>query len=619
MFESRRNAGRWATSAALAASLLISNLPLALAAPGDVNSTNDGQVVQGGMYYNTQNNWTTFQNSAGTGLHVQTGSTVYGREVSDAANPAASMTGNGGNILFNAPGQVVRIDGNIDANGIMGQSGALVGNGGHVRIESAFLYQNGQIYANGVNGGQVQFNVGGMTMGPNAAISAQGVGGAGGVVGINASGAVDIAKGAIIDTSGAVIGNYNTNVIAIQGGLVNLDGILMANGLNPGQQGGKVDVRTTGGATPISEVAMLNAPQLISAAERQALINRDAQLRATKNGSIQVGADGQMTANGSDGVVGNNPTDGGNGGLVNLVASAELNNDGLITANGGNGGTNPDVARGTVSRFYKGQELFTDQNGTYVLKGQDGQGNPVYTDEWGSPISVNPADLNAAYVQHSIGQNGGNGGDGGTVLVRYGTTATSNGAIEVVGGNGGDGQMAVADAQGPEFPAQIAQGGNGGNGGTGGYVELIGGVGAKLPSASTLANINVNGGSGGYGGSADTKNDCGCEIPGSNGACGAPGKITYRVDEKPSEKPPTPLFPPYPKEYPRLGDALPGRQSPVLSYTKSIFLARAPLPVIQKRQPPPKKVMFTQIVPAPATPAPKPQPPQKKKVVRGFW
>jgi hypothetical protein len=83
----------------------------------------------------------------------------------------------------------------------------------------------------------------------------------------------------------------------------------------------------------------------------------------------------------------------------------------------------------------------------------------------------------------------------------------------------------------------------------------------------------------------------------------------------PPPPPPTPpLFPPYPKEYPRLGDTLPPGINQVLNYNRSIFLARAPLPIIQKRTPPPPVV-----VPPPAPVKPKPKPPQKKATVRGYW
>lgn len=542
MPEYGRNAGRWTAALALAASMAFSGLPIAFAGPGDINSINDGQNVAGGTYYNTPGDKTTFVNSGGSGLYVQSGTTVTGREV-DAATKLE--TGNGGWLDFKAPGQIVRIDGNLDVSAIL-KDGAYLGNGGKVTIESGFLYQNGQIFANGINGGMVQLNVSSMTMGPDARIEAKGLAGAGGVISVNAPGGnITINKGAVVDSSGAVIGTYNTNVIQMSGSVVNLDGILQANGLTPGQQGGQVAVYATD--------------------------------------SIKIGADGKLLANGADGVMGYNPTNGGKGGEVLVTAKNNIDNNGLIAANGGNGGANPDVSRGPVSNAV------------------DQDGNLQY-DEHGNVIQQ----------QVSFGQNGGNGGDGGTVVVSYQGKMTNNGAIQVLGGNGGNGQEAISDSQGGVH--QIAYGGNGGNGGTGGYVEF-----RANPSQDVLNNVNVNGGTGGQGGAASTASNCGCAVPGAKGACGAPGRISV-LPNKPPPTPPTtppPLFPPYPREYPRLGDTLQPGAPQVLNYNRSIFLARSPLPIIQKKAPPAPPPPPAPI--KPAIPKPKPAPPQKKVPVRGYW
>lgn len=542
MPEYGRNAGRWTVALALAASMAFSGLPAAFAHPGDINSVNDGQNVAGGTYYNTPGDKTTFTNSGGSGLYVQAGTTVTGREVSSDTH---TETGNGGWVDFNAPGQIVRIDGNINVSGIL-KDGAYLGNGGKVTIESGFLYQNGQIFANGVNGGMVQMNVTNMTMGPDARIEAKGLAGAGGVININApGGTIAINKGAVVDSSGAVIGTYNTNVIQMTGSVVNLDGIVQANGLTPGQQGGQVKVFATD--------------------------------------SIKIGPDGKLLANGADGVMGYNPTDGSKGGEVFVTAKHNIDNNGLIAANGGNGGTNPEVAHGPVSNA-------VDQNG-----------NQQY-DESGNPIQQ----------QASFGQNGGNGGDGGTVTVSYQGAMTNKGAIQVLGGNGGDGQEAVSDTPIDGSHEHIAFGGNGGNGGTGGYVEF-----RANPSQDVLNNVNVSGGSGGKGGAAATLNNCGCAYAGAGGACGAPGHISVLPNKPPPTPPTPPLFPPYPREYPRLGDTLPPGASQVLNYNRSIFLARAPLPIIQKKVPPAPPPPPAPI--KPAIPKPKPAPPQKKVPVRGYW
>jgi len=403
---------------------------------------------------------------------------------------------------------------------------------------------------------------------------------------------------------------------------VNLDGILMANGFQPGQRGGIVTVVANGNSTTVDQSALMNAPDVFSASERTDIINRDSQLRANQDGDIKIGVDGQATANGADGVMGYNPTDGGDGGLVETYAFRNVVNDGKLTANGGKGGTNPDTAIGPVALHYGQQgQTFVDANGKWVYQTTDANGQTIYVDESGCQVCVDANNIKPVYQQASFGEDGGNGGNGGAVLVHYGVKggeAINNGAIEVKGGDGGDGQNALADAPGPEPIVRVATAGNGGNGGNGGYVELIGGVGAKLPSQQSLANINVDGGTGAKGGQADTLSKCDCKYPGANGGCGAPGQIVYRVDEippRPPERPESPVvFAPYPKEYPRLGTGLPQASAPVISYNRSIFLARSPMPIVQKRKPKPPEE-----APPPPPPAPKPKPPEKKKIIRGFW
>lgn len=522
-----RNAARWTTSLALAVSLAFSTLPAALAHVGDVNSTNDGPNITGGTYFNTPTSQTTFVNSAHTGLYLKAGDTVTGHEV----NPLTLQeTGNGGNLHFSAPGQVVRLDGNIDVSGIL-KGGAYTGNGGRVTIDSGALYQNGQIYANGTNGGMVQLNASSMTMGPGARIEARGVDGNGGVIGINSPGAVNIPQGAVIDSSGTVIGNYNTNVIQVIGGIVNLDGIIQANGLNPGDAGGKVAIYATD--------------------------------------SLKIGPTGQVLANGADGFSGYNPTNGGNGGLVLVSANKNLDNDGLVAANGGNGGMNHDIASGA----------------------------PVTDDGYGGQQQVN------------LGQNGGAGGNGGNVEVYFNKgQMTNNGSIEVKGGDGADGQQAYSGTDGAH---QIATGGDGGAGGNGGFVKFYG-----TPSQGVIDHLNYQGGSGGQGGLAATKSNCGCATPGIAGACGLPGGYLVQPYTPPPTPPTPPLYPLYPKEYGRLGDTLPGSVGQVLNYTRSIFLARAPLPIIKKKDAPPPPPVVPVVVPV-AKPKPKPVP--KRVPVRGFW
>jgi hypothetical protein len=560
---------RRAIALALAASLIMSGTSAAFAAdPGSVDQTYNGRDVAGGTYYNTPDGKTTFTNTGGTGLYIKPGDVVVGRQV----DPGTLLeNGHGGNLHFSAPGQVVRFDGNVDVSGFL-KDGQL-GNGGNVTIDAGAFYQNGQIFANGANGGLVQMNVSSMTMGPDARIEARGLQGAGGVISINGKDTINIARGAVLDSSGAVIGTYNTNVIQVKGGIVNLDGIIQANGLAPGQNGGKVEVYATD--------------------------------------SINIGPDGKLLANGADGFVGHNPTNGGKGGEVFVTAEKNLHNDGLIAANGGKGGTNPNAATNEPGYDYTPDgQVYVDEHGNRYLK-MEKNGQDVFVKEYDHSQVVSGENLHPQKVQYSEGQHGGHGGDGGTVTVSFKGDITNRGAIEVKGGDGGDGQQAISDTEIDGPHTHIALGGNGGNGGTGGYVEFRGN-----PSQDVLNNVNVEGGSGGQGGAAATLNDCGCAIPGAAGGCGAPGKIAVLPHKTPPPPPTPPLFPPYPKEYPNLGDTLPPGVGQVLNYNRSIFLARAPLPIIQKRTPPPPPP------PAPVQPAPakpKPKPPQKKVPVRGYW
>ena len=215
---------------ALALSLSVSSV--AMAGPGDVNSVNNGQTVVGGTYYNTSDSMTTFMNSGSGGLHIGSETLVRGLEV----NNYGDMTGNGGTLNFYAPGSVIRIDGTIDVSAIKNGS-YYYGNGGKAIFTTNFLYQNGNIIANGANGGLVQFNVGNAVFGSNSRTEAQGFGyegynGLGGQIVVNAPGVVSVQRGALLATNGgALSGTYDTNLINIEGGVVNIEGVLQANGI----------------------------------------------------------------------------------------------------------------------------------------------------------------------------------------------------------------------------------------------------------------------------------------------------------------------------------------------------------------------------------------------------
>jgi len=97
----------------------------------------DNNQIQSGTYYNTAGSGTTFTNTVGTGIYPRSGT---------------SLKANGGSIVINAPGQVVRLDGNINQSG--NQSGGFfIGNGGKVNISSGnLLYTNGTIASSGTEG-----------------------------------------------------------------------------------------------------------------------------------------------------------------------------------------------------------------------------------------------------------------------------------------------------------------------------------------------------------------------------------------------------------------------------------------------------------------------------------
>ena len=186
------------TASALACSVFVMALPNVWAqnvgdvVAGAANQTIDGQQPGSGSYYSTNGDWTTFKNSGAGGLHVTGGTTIRGLEV----NGGNALTGNGGNVRFYAPGSVIRIDGTVDVNAIHNGS-AYAGNGGKAVFVSDYLYQNGQIYANGIDGGAVRFNVGSATFMPNSVVEARSFGGRGGHIGIHGNGFVDVRQSAL--------------------------------------------------------------------------------------------------------------------------------------------------------------------------------------------------------------------------------------------------------------------------------------------------------------------------------------------------------------------------------------------------------------------------------------
>lgn len=546
----------------------------AFSAPGNVNATHDAQAIMAGTYYNTPGSKTTFTNSSDSGLHVRAGDTVRGVEVANPTNPLGSTTGNGGWLHFNAPGQVVRIDGTVDVSGIL--KNGVLGNGGRVTINSAFLYQSGKILANGRNAGMVQIDVGAMTLKPGGRIEARGSDGLGGIVKIKTAGAVDLADASLIDTSGNRGINIDHNVIDIQGGLVNAAGVLTANGVLPSADGGKISLVSHGYATPLNTNALQKSGTLFSASEKNQLIETDASLRGQHNGDILLSATTTFNAWGANGSSGTMPSDGGKGGSILLDAKDDLIVKGFLLAPGGKGG---DATGMTIAP---------------VIQNSDG-----------------------ATSQTSIGQTGGKGGTGGTVWTRYGNTLEMEGVINVRGGFGGHGGNAYANNFDPVSYRSIdfaqALGGSGGDGGTGGNVYFIG---RMFPEK--FNRVIVAGGVGGEGGIGTTVL-CGCTVThcGPTGQTGLPGKIITASYTK--ENPNQPLHYPY---YPG-GLFQENRPKPVNPTIPII----PPALIVDDRSIPPLAIMMVTVPKPPAPPpvtvveAPPPEPKkvQRKAAVRGFW
>lgn len=221
--ETNSRMARFGLALSLAASIGILANASVFAAPGQVNSVNNGKDITAGTYYNTSGSKTVFQNTGTGGLKLKSGDLVRGLESDAVGNPS----GHGGHLHFNAPGAVVRLDGNINVSALQ-SGGAYTGNGGRVTVDAAYLYQNGSIFANGINGGHIQFNVGDAHFNSESRLEAMGFGGHGGTIRINATNKVTVQEGAVMDATGDVIGTYDTSIISIEGSIVNNEGIQRA-------------------------------------------------------------------------------------------------------------------------------------------------------------------------------------------------------------------------------------------------------------------------------------------------------------------------------------------------------------------------------------------------------
>ena len=519
----------------LAVSLTALSIPIsAIAAPGDVNSINSGRDIAGGTYFNTPGSRTTFINPNG-GLWIHSGDLVRGLESTISKTP----NGNGGTLYFRAPGNLVRLDGNIDASAV--RNGALyTGNGGKVFVDSGYLFQNGNVFANGSNGGLVQFNVGGMTLGSNAKVTAQGFGGNGGSININSPGTVDLQTGSVIDASGQVAGTIDTNIINIEGSVVNNQGILRANGAfgqdfkpdngdatvmannpqltsnlvsppisagngthdtatmsnilfqipaNAAFRGGVIRLVAAGQDLPTNSTISGADSTILSATEKSNLNTRNAAL--TQNNIGDVLNRGSIVADG---------TLGKNGGTIILAAARNVVNsatvrtlggdgiDGIFSPNGsganaGNGGTIVITAMNAI-------------NNTGNIQANGGQG--------ARSQNVSVVTGNGANAMATVSGSAGTGGQGGVLAFSSSGSLTNTGNLQAnggIGGNGGHGNSFDTEGSTAGNPDPVARAttnaGTGGNGGQGGLI-LFSGNSNPTGGGST----SVNGGQGGKGGNA---------------------------------------------------------------------------------------------------------------------
>ncbi len=513
----------------IAISLTAASIPVANAAPGDVNSINTGQNIQAGTFFNTPGSRTTFQNPGG-GLWLHSGDLVRGLESSINKVP----TGNGGTLYFRAPGNVVRLDGNIDVSAV--RNGALyTGNGGKVFVDSAYMFQNGSIFANGANGGLVQFNVGGLTMGNNARITAQGFGGDGGTVNVNTTGTVDLRPGSLIDTSGKVLGTLDTNVINIEGSAVNNQGIVRANGISG------TDLKPDNGDAAVMranpQLANNPVPPPITAgngthdtATMQNILFSTPGAADFRGGTIRMVASGQT--NSTTDLIANSPilsdasglntrnaqivqfsegdvltrgtvtADGGlnkNGGTIILAASRGVINGATVQANGGNAPAGIFDANGNGASGGNGGTIVVTAIGGFnnvsTMQANGGMGARAQ--------SRSLATGNGQDAVVGITGVGGTGGQGGVIAVSSSTSANSA-RILANGGQGGEGGFATAidtesAASGNPVARSTANAGVGGTGGRGGLIVFSGN---GNPSGG--GSISINGGQGGNGGTAQS-------------------------------------------------------------------------------------------------------------------
>lgn len=412
-----------------------------------VNMVKDGGIIQGGTYYNSENGKTTFVNSDSGSLWLKSGTTVRGIQVDETGH----ATGHGGNVHLLAPNSVVRVDGDINVNNVMRQD-PFFGNGGNVTVDAAFYYQNGNIFANGYHGGMVLFNVGSASFANTASIQAQGYS-APGSIRVNASGVVDIGRNAMMSVeSGSGFPTGNSNLLSIEGSLVNMEGVLRANSQNI--DGSTVRLISKGNTSLVNEQAALQqAVQAgsLTSNESNVIGARFLKLTSLYDGDIRVASASnqfpaaQIQANGGTNLAEDSYVI-GRGGDIIMTAQRDILNGGVITANGSygllfkgfqnvSGAPGGSITMQAGRNIHNSNRIVTDggmsgEDSFETLPSEGGTGG-IHRYTYGGAL------FNSGVIRSHGGtrpaSSEGIGGHGGTIIFN-GSTPRGTGIVSVLGG-----------------------------------------------------------------------------------------------------------------------------------------------------------------------------------------
>jgi hypothetical protein len=418
-----------------------------------VNTINDGKIIQGGNFYSSRDGETVFKNSGTGGLWLKSGSTIRGINVGETGH----ATGYGGNVHLSAPNAVVRVDGNIDVSNVWIPNNHFHGSGGNLTIDAAFLYHNGNIFANGLVGGNVNINAGAATFGSKSRIEAQGYSHGGSIV-VQANGPVDVKRGAFMGSgsgNGFAWGTSSkSSVIQIEGSLVNMEGVLNATSMN--QDGGTV--RLTGnGKTSLGPVNMVLQDAVgggnLSTREAEAINNRLKDLQNRYDGDVRIAsrsgslAAAEIAADGGS----NHALDSylvGQGGDIVLFAQRDVLNGGNLTANGGQGlvfksdsvfGASGGTVNVTAGRnIHNSARIVTDGGSSGKDRPDFGSNSPgaggLQSYQYGGGLFNNGV-LRAHGGIHPDGSTV-NGSKGGTIVFKSLYTPLGNGIVSTLGSPG---------------------------------------------------------------------------------------------------------------------------------------------------------------------------------------